>query len=158
MSQYNVTQAEAFEQSNDEDQAQYGGHSVVAINATQDIGGPVINHGFSEIFASAMCIFFDCKVYSSRKLSSFEWTFYGIASNTAAAAMAFEMTYNLILNWSMLKKGTSAKHSYNTGVADGLYHLAQEEKREEMMKSKRNRSRNHGEKPRRRAVPTSERD
>jgi hypothetical protein len=99
------------------------------------IYGNVFNLGFTGTLASAMCVFFDCKCYSTGKPSSFEWTFYGIASNTAAAAMAFEMTYNLILNWSMLKKGRSIKSSYNTGVADGLYDLAQEEKREEMMKA-----------------------
>jgi hypothetical protein len=48
MSQYNVTQAEVFEQSDDKDQAQHGGHSVVAVNATQNIDGRVINHGFTN--------------------------------------------------------------------------------------------------------------
>ncbi len=62
--------------------------------------------------------------------------FYSIASNTAAAEMAFEMAYNLILKWSLLKNGNSSKHSYSTGVADPLYHLAWEEKREEMTKAR----------------------
>ena len=53
----------------------------------------------------------------------FEWTFYGIANNTEAAAMTFEMAYNLILKSSMLKNGASTKHSYSMGVADGLYRL-----------------------------------
>jgi hypothetical protein len=136
MSQYNVTQAEAFEQSNDEDQAQHGGQSVVAITATDNSHGRVQNYGFTNTLASAMCVFFDCKSYSTARSTSFEWTFYGIASNTAAAAMAFEMTYNLILAWSMLKKGISTRHSYCKGIADGLYHLAKEEKNEEMKKAK----------------------
>jgi len=47
-----------------------------------------------------MQIFFDCKSYSTRKYTSVEWTFYGIAENTIAAAMAFEMAYNLIIEWA----------------------------------------------------------
>ena len=84
-----------------------------------------------------MEVFFDCKSYSTKKLSSFKWTFYGIAGNTAAAAMAFEMAYNLILNWSMSKIGVSTRHSYSIGVADSLYNLAQEEKREEIIKARK---------------------
>jgi hypothetical protein len=133
MSQYNVTQAEAFEQSNDEDQAQHGGRSVVAITA---IHRRAVNYAFTDTLACAMNVFFDCKNYSTGLLSSIEWTFYGIADNTAAAAMAFEMTYNLILDWSMPKKGTSPNNSYSRGFADGLYRIAQEEKREEMKKAR----------------------
>jgi hypothetical protein len=136
MSQYNVTQAEAFEDINNEDRAQHGGHSIVAITATDD--GKVKNYAFTAELASAICVFFDCKVYSTELWFSHEWTFYGIASNTAAAAIAFEMTYNLIFHWSMPKKGASPNNSYSRGVADGLYDLALEEKREEMRKTREN--------------------
>jgi hypothetical protein len=134
MSQYNVTQAEAFEENPDEDHAQHGGHSIVAITATDD--GPVKSYAFTSTLACAICIFFDCKEYSEAFASSLEWNFYGIASNTAAAAMAFEMTYNLISNWSMPKKGTSPNNSYSRGLADGLYNHARDEKREEMKEAR----------------------
>jgi hypothetical protein len=46
-----------------------------------------------------MEVFFDCKSYSTARPWSIEWTFYGIAPNTVAAAIAFEMAHNLILEW-----------------------------------------------------------
>lgn len=53
--------------------------------------------------STAMNIFFDWKSYHEGNLRSHDYTFYSIAQNTAAAAMAFEMCHNLILDWSLSK-------------------------------------------------------
>ncbi len=130
MAKCNVTQAEVFACQDENQQAQHAGESVVAITSTKD-GKKVINNGWIPGVQKAMQTFFDCLSYSTGFVSKTEYTFYGIAGNTAAAAMAFEMVYNLILNWSMLKIGVSTKFSYCAGVAQGLYRLAQKEKEEE---------------------------
>jgi hypothetical protein len=102
MSQYYVTQGEAFERNDETDHSQHGGKSVVAVTSTKSSRN-VVQQGFTNDLADAMCIFFDCESYSCRFQTSVQWTFYGISSNTAAAAMAFEMTYNLILDWATLR-------------------------------------------------------
>jgi len=54
---------------------------------------------------------------------------YGIATNTVAAAMAFEMVHNLIQDWSSRRKGN--KNSYRLGVAKGLHDTAYRAKEDE---------------------------
>lgn len=135
MAQHNITQAQAFEKDKENDQARLGGESIVAITAANE-ERKVLHLAFSHRLADAMDIFFDCKSYSTRFDASIEWTFYGIATNTAAAAMGFEMAYNLILSWGALKKGGSPRHSYCLGVAEGLIAIAETEKEEEEEKAK----------------------
>lgn len=135
MARYNVTQAEVFEQEDEHDKSRLGGESVVTI-ITSKGDGKVLNYAFTGSLATAMNEFFDCKSFSVARGSSLDWTFYGISSNTAVAAMAFEMAYNLILTWSLSKKGVSVRHSYCLGVAKGLYEIAREEKRVEREKAK----------------------
>ncbi len=130
MSKCNVTQAEAFAYQDEKEQALHAGESVVAVTSTKD-GKKVISNGWISEVQHAIQTFFDCKSYSEGFVSKIEYTFFGIVANTAAAAMAFEMVYNLILHWSMLKIGVSTKFSYCTGVAQGLYRLAVKEKLEE---------------------------
>lgn len=96
---------EVFEPSNDEGQAPHGDQSVVVTVIAEKYYGRVKSYGFTNTVAFAMCVFFDCKCYSAAIFAAIEWTFYVIASHIAASAMAFEMTYNLILAWSMLKRG-----------------------------------------------------
>lgn len=79
----------------------------------------------------AMIIFFACRTYYTCRFNSVEWVFYGIAINTAAAAMAFEMAHNLIFEWARNKAGRNAKTSYCLGIDTGLLDIAQKEKREE---------------------------
>ena len=47
---------------------------------------------------------------------SLELTFYGIAENTVAAAISFEMAYNLIAEWARPYKGVGSKNGYSLGV------------------------------------------
>jgi hypothetical protein len=75
-----------------------------------------------------MKCFFDCKFYSTTNYSALELTFYGIAENTVAAAMSFEMTYNLIAEWARPYKGVGSKNSDSLGISDKLCMMAEEEK------------------------------
>jgi hypothetical protein len=132
MSQYNVTQAELIERADDKEKALLAGESVVEIIATTGRSGKVRKYGFTGDLALAMQVFFDCKCYSTARARSIEWTFYGVASNTAAAVMAFEMAHNLIQGWALEKKGIAVKHSYTLGVSAGLLQTARKEKKEEL--------------------------
>lgn len=130
MGQYNVTNADLLSKVSDE-QVQFAGSSVVSITGTKEGSTSVQNEGFVRGAAGAMETFFDCQCYSTRKSQSIEWTFYGIAENTVAAARAFEMVHNLISQWALAYKGRSARFSYSCGVASGLQRMASEEKRQE---------------------------
>jgi len=106
MAQYNVTQADLLDRTtNDHDYAALGGQSVVDITSTKGSEARVISQTWVHDVAIAMTIFFDCRTYSTRRLASVEWTFYGIAANTVAAAIAFEMAHNLTLEWARSKTG-----------------------------------------------------
>jgi hypothetical protein len=130
MAQYNVTQADVLAQAADsEQQKQYAGQSNVAITSTKGPFAKVISQTWVHRVAAAMEVFFDCKTYSTARTWSIEWTFYGIAPNTAAAAISFEMAHNLILEWAKEKKGVI--NSYCLGVGQGLWEMAKEEKRRE---------------------------
>jgi hypothetical protein len=136
MAQYNVTQADVLAQAtNSAEQKQYAGQSTVSISSTKDRTAKVISQTWVHDVAAAMMMFFDCNSYSTALTSSIEWTFYGIAPNTTAAAIAFEMAHNLILEWARGKKG--AANSYCLGVANGLWEMAREEKRHEEREAKK---------------------
>lgn len=142
MAQYNVTQADLLDQTtNDHDYAALGGESVVDITSTKGGLARANSQTWVHHVATAMTIFFDCQSYSTRRRSSVEWTFYGIAANTVAAAIAFEMAHNLTLEWARSKTGRSAKHSYCLGVGIGLGKIARREKREEKKLSERTETR-----------------
>jgi hypothetical protein len=66
-----------------------------------------------------------------------EWTFYGIAENTAAAAIAFEMAYNLIVEWARPYRGIGSRNSYCLGVSQELYFIAEAEKRAEQREAEK---------------------
>lgn len=126
MKEHNLTEAETFAASGTfQDEKPRAGESVVSV--TRYDGKKAVNFAFTGSLAHAMNAFFDCKSYHQARGMSHQHVFYGIPKNTAAAAMAFEMCYNLILHWSMEKVGISARHSYGMGVAYGLYELAKGE-------------------------------
>ena len=135
MAQYNVTQADVLAQATDsEQQVHYAGQSIVSIKVAKDPFAKAISQTWVYDAVNAMQLYFDCKSYSEARTSSIEWTFYGIAPNTVAAAIAFEMTHNLILEWARGKKG--ATNSYCLGVARGLWEMAREDKRQEERQAK----------------------
>lgn len=74
--------------------------------------------------------FFGCKSYTTSG-RSLKITLYGIAENTVTAASAFEMVYNLIVEWARPYKGQSGKNSYCYGVCDELWCTAEKDKEEE---------------------------
>ncbi|KAJ5703642.1 hypothetical protein N7493_011567 [Penicillium malachiteum] len=136
MSQHNVTQADLM--LNDKTKSHYGGHSVVEVRRTDgNKEKRTVREAFVVKLASAMCTFFDCKLYTTDLRCCIKWTYYGIAENTVAAARAFEMTHNQILLWACEYKGGTPSFSYSLGVADGLVAMANREKHKELQAAKR---------------------
>jgi hypothetical protein len=115
MKRYNVSRAEVLAHEPLSTQKQYAGQSVVFLRRVDgDMSKPVQQQCFLDYLLWAMRTFFNCKVYNTvyRKerpdgrtyTSSVEFTFYGIAENTIAAAMGFGMAYNLISKWARSQK------------------------------------------------------
>jgi hypothetical protein len=137
MSQHNVTQADLLASDGNNSKASFGGHSKVRITKTDGSDKMVTMEAFAGKLANAMCTFFDCKCYSTYCGDCVEWSFFGIASNTVAAAMSFEMAHNRILNWACVYKGGKPTFSYRIGVADGLAAMAIREKQRELDQARR---------------------
>ncbi|KAJ7188180.1 hypothetical protein C8R46DRAFT_1053930, partial [Mycena filopes] len=135
LERHNVTQAEVMSQESEAEQLKR--RSTVSPTATVSV------EAWSSTLASAMNIFFDCQSYNTRFNGSrpkVDWAFYGLAEQTVAAAHAYEMTYNLILSWSLkpeIGKGVHAKNCYRTGVARGLYDMAKKEKAQDKERAKK---------------------
>ncbi|OGE47657.1 hypothetical protein PENARI_c039G12346 [Penicillium arizonense] len=115
MSEHNVAQADLIAHDDRSNKVCYGGRSIVRIEKVAHRGG------FSTDFGISV-----------------EWSFFGIASNTVAAAIAFEMAHNLILEWGCVYKGGAPTFSYRLGVADGLQTMANREKQNELAEVQRN--------------------
>ncbi|ETS84404.1 hypothetical protein PFICI_02429 [Pestalotiopsis fici W106-1] len=138
MAQNNVTQAELLAHEAPEQQKQYAGQSIVAIiRLDGDKYKSVRQQSYVGALMSAMNTFFDCKSYTTMGRSSLHLTFYGIAENTVAAAMAFEMVYNSIAEWARPYKGVASKNSYAHGFCNELLRLAVKEKNDEMMQARK---------------------
>jgi hypothetical protein len=138
MSEHNVTQADLIAHDDRSNKACYGGRSIVRIEKVTGSSRRVMREAFVERVATAMCTFFDCKSFSTDFGISVEWSFFGIASNTVAAAIGFEMAHNLILEWGCVYKGGAPTFSYRLGVADGLQTMANREKQNELAEVQRN--------------------
>ncbi|KAK6850578.1 hypothetical protein PG987_000212 [Apiospora arundinis] len=137
MGQYNVSQAEVLAHEPDE-QRHYAGQSVVSISCCDgDRSRSVRQQSYTATLAHAMGCFFDCKHYSTGYTSSVDFTFYGIAENSIAAAMSFEMAYNLIAEWARPFKGVGSKNSYCHGICDELVKTAANEKASEELRAKK---------------------
>ena len=129
MEQHNVRQADLIAAEVKSDgPSTLSGQSRVNVSKAKP-GARIVIENWVSTISSAMQIFFDCKAYTTRCKNSIEWTFYGIATNTVAAAMAFEMVHNLVQDWSSRRKGN--KNSYRLGVASGLRRIADREKEDE---------------------------
>lgn len=92
MTQYNVTNADLIAEESDGDYAKHGGSSVVSIHNAKE-GERVSRQTWVGTLAKAMDVFFTCKSYSTETYFAIDWTFYGIAENTATAAVAFEISF-----------------------------------------------------------------
>ncbi|KAJ7045569.1 hypothetical protein C8F04DRAFT_440212 [Mycena alexandri] len=134
LERHNVTQAEVMSQESEAEQLKRAGTSIVSLKSTVSPTTAVSIETWSSTLAAAMETFFDCQSYNTRFNGSrpkVDWAFYGLAEQTVAAAHAYEMTYNLILTWSLkpdIGKGIHAKNCYRTGVARGLCDMAKKEK------------------------------
>ena len=149
-----IATADLLVKESQEHQAQHAGSSEVLITSTKEDSHQVVHQGFVSSLAHSMMVFFNCKSYSTRQAVGIMWTFYGIAENTAAAAQAFEIIHNKILDWACAYSGASASFSYCKGVADGLYSLAHRQKKQETEKVRKQEeeilaARNHAEKAQR---------
>ncbi|KAJ7346678.1 hypothetical protein DFH08DRAFT_198484 [Mycena albidolilacea] len=114
LERHNVTQAEVMAQESESEQLKRAGTSIVSVKST---------------VAPTTAVSLEV-----------DWTFYGLAEQTVAAAHAFEMCYNLILAWSLKPdagKGIHAKNCYRTGVSRGLYDMAEKEKAEDKHRAKK---------------------
>ncbi|KAJ7084434.1 hypothetical protein B0H15DRAFT_1023892 [Mycena belliarum] len=137
LERHNVTQADIISQETETEQLKRAGQSVVSIKNIVKPSTAVSLEQWTQTLAAAMDTFFDCQSYTTKfngVLPRVEWTFYGLAEQTVAAAHAFEMTYNLISAWSLrpnVGKGIHAKNCYRSGVATGLHAMAKKEKKED---------------------------
>ena len=137
MQQHNITQAQVMEGEDDAQRLERGGLSTVNIGPKTQYRQVIFETWVADL-ESAICTFFDCKSFSSQSFFSIEWTFYGVAENTVSAAMAFEMTHNLIQSWAWPLHGVCARNSYCLGVAHGLKNIAKAEQRSAERAAKEN--------------------
>ncbi|KAJ7287482.1 hypothetical protein C8J57DRAFT_587436 [Mycena rebaudengoi] len=134
LERHNVTQADIMSQETEAEQLKRAGTSVVSIRSTSTPPANVNIESWTNMLSKSMETFFDCQSYTTRfgrSSPKVDWSFYGLAEQTVAAAHAFEMTYNLISAWSLkphIGKGVHAKNCYRTGVARGLIRMATKEK------------------------------
>lgn len=136
MADHNVAEAEVLSHMPVEEQARRAARSVVSVRRVVDIGKNVRLGAFVWPLSNAMTIFFDCKYYSTLHTDEREFTFYGIAENTAFAAEAFKNIHNLIAEWARSEKG-SDRRDYCIGVAEELKYEAKKAKTEELRLAER---------------------
>ncbi|KAJ7770193.1 hypothetical protein DFH07DRAFT_268490 [Mycena maculata] len=143
LERHNVTQADIMSQETESEQLKRAGTSVVSIKSTVAPTTTVKIESWTNDLSHAMNTFFDCQCYNTRfngTRPKIDWSFYGLAEQTVAAAHAFEMTYNLILAWSLkpdIGKSVHARNCYRTGVANGLYDMAKKEKKADKERAKK---------------------
>ena len=128
MQQHNITQAQVMEGEDDAQRLERGGLSTVNIGPRTQYRQVVFEAWVADL-KTAICTFFDCQALCSPSSSSIEWIFFGVAEHTVSAAMAFEMTHNLIQSWAWPLHGVCARDSYCHGVAHGLRDIAKAEQR-----------------------------
>lgn len=127
LSQHNVTQAEVLAHVPVSQRIRYAGQSSVTIERADGEQHRVVRlQAYQSGVANAMGIFFDCKSYSTSGGLHYnpEWTFYGLAENTVAAALAFEMVINQAERWCTRYKG-GYKTSYLLGLSHELTVMAE---------------------------------
>ncbi|KAK7733547.1 hypothetical protein SLS57_000562 [Botryosphaeria dothidea] len=134
LGEHNVVEAEILGYMSLDEQMKRAGKSITSVRRVVRNGKQVLLGIFVKRLAKALSIFFDCKLYSSRRRTIEEvyFIFYGISENTALAAIAFENIHNLIMEWARNKKGVSYTRSYCAGIAQGLANAAKKAKFDEL--------------------------
>ncbi|KAJ3740806.1 hypothetical protein DFH05DRAFT_1507128 [Lentinula detonsa] len=139
MEKLNVTQAQVLESmEGKEERLKQAGQSVVTVSCQE--GKNMYVQAWAITASRAISRIFDVKHYTKViEKNRIAYTFYGLAPNTVSAAHAFEMVYNLIMQWRITNKeakGMNAKNAYCRGVADGLHHFSVREKKREKKEAK----------------------
>ncbi|KAG5728248.1 hypothetical protein E4T56_gene19107 [Termitomyces sp. T112] len=142
MASQNITQADLIANESAEERSTRAGNSRVRITSTT--GKMVRNQRWYDIACEAVCEAFDVHAYSEKddEDNSLDWVYYGIADNTVAAALAFEMLHNQIELWAIETrhelKGRSAGISYRIGVSERVLKDAERAKRKALKQAKEN--------------------
>lgn len=132
MTQFKINTSEVFAHLPASDQQKHAGHSVVRITCVdEDRTKPVKYFAYVSFLAQAMEKVFNDISYTSKPKDSrrLDWIFNGIAENTVAAAMAFEMVFKLIAEWARSRKGVASKNSYCLGTSQELCTMGKEARR-----------------------------
>ncbi|KAG6819319.1 hypothetical protein H0H93_012956 [Arthromyces matolae] len=124
MATQNITQADLIASETAEERLTRAGNSRVKISSTS--GKKMKTQRWYGIAADAVCDAFDVQCYSEnysyevKGKDHLDWVFYGLADNTVAAALSFEMLQNQLEIWAVEKKselkGRTAASSYRIGV------------------------------------------
>ena len=129
MEQHNITQEQVLIYELTSSQKYHAGQSTVSITRRDGDKSKAVRFQTNlEILCEALQCFFSCKFYSTARSWSLDLTFYGIAENTVAAAVALELAYNTITEWARPYRGVGSKNSYSLGASEGLLRLAEKEK------------------------------
>ncbi|KAF7288688.1 DUF2786 domain-containing protein [Mycena chlorophos] len=94
LDQHSVTQADILAHETEAEKLKRAGQSVVSVRNTISEDKPVPQFGWTRSLACAVDTFFNCQHYTTKFKTmrpKIEWTFYGLAEQTVAAAQAFEM-------------------------------------------------------------------
>ncbi|GLB44177.1 putative protein of unknown function (DUF2786) [Lyophyllum shimeji] len=131
MQSQNLTQADLIANETAEERSTRAGQSTVTITSTN--GKMARNQRWYDVASDAACEAFDVQVYSEAGADSLDEVFYGLADNTVAAALAFEMLHNQIETWALERKGElrgrTAGINYRLGVAQRVLEDAEKENR-----------------------------
>lgn len=134
----NIKQADIMAHESPESQKLFAGKSVVSIQRVDgDRWKPVRYNVFVGPLGVAMQHYFGCKAYTESGGSDIVVVFYGIAEQTVAAAVAFRMVYNLIVEWALPLGKVYRRNEYCLGVAHALGEEGKRLKREEEEEAKR---------------------
>ncbi|PPJ60888.1 hypothetical protein CBER1_10970 [Cercospora berteroae] len=140
MKKYNVAQAEVLAHTNSEEQLQLGGQSVVSIRRNDgDLTIDVMRYEYIDSLQIAMNALFDLRsltyrvvINSEPRTKGIDITFCGVASNTIAAATAFKMSHNLIVEWVRRWNNTNERVDYCNRICNNIREAAEQEQQDEM--------------------------
>ncbi|KAG6911051.1 hypothetical protein DXG01_004565 [Tephrocybe rancida] len=139
MAQQNITQADLIANETAEERSTRAGNSRVRLTSTA--GKMVKNQRWHSNATAAANEAFDVQLYteSPHQNRYLDLVFYGLADNTVAAALAFEMLYNQIEVWVAEKKGElkgrAAANSYRMGVSGRVLQDAKRANRQALIQA-----------------------